>query len=145
MAVLDRPKNQTLQFTVIKLSTYLLLDGVCEEAMEFYHSCLGGELSVALVGDTPMKAMFPVEAHNRVINARLTSTEISLSASDWMHPIERPVSGNTICLYISGGTATETRSLFEKLSYGANVTDPLTEQPFGLYGALNDKFGVRWM
>jgi PhnB protein len=130
---------------VIKLSTYLLLDGLCKEAMEFYHSCLGGELSIALVRDTPMSAMFPVEVHNRVINARLTSTGISLSASDWMLPTEKPIAGNAICLYISDGNETEIRSLFEKLSHGANVTDPLTEQPFGIYGALNDKFGVRWM
>jgi PhnB protein len=37
------------------------------------------------------------------------------------------------------------KTLFEKLSDGAEVTDPLTEQFFGTFGALNDKFGVRWM
>lgn len=44
---------------MIALSTYLLLDGTCQEAMEFHRSCLGGELSVARVGDTPMKRMYP--------------------------------------------------------------------------------------
>lgn len=130
---------------MIALSTYVLLDGACKEAMEFYHSCLGGTLSLSLVGDTPMKAMFPPEMHSRVINAHLEAEGISLSASDWMLPGEQPVSGNTVCLFISGGTAEETRSLFDKLSDGARVTDPLAEQPFGLYGALNDKFGIRWM
>ena len=47
-------------------------------------------------------------------------------------------------MYISGGAASDTRTLFHKLSEGADVTDALTEQPFGLYGALSDKFGVRW-
>jgi PhnB protein len=28
---------------------------------------------------------------------------------------------------------------------GNAQNDPITEQPFGLYGALNDKFGIRWM
>jgi PhnB protein len=130
---------------MITLSTYLLFDGSCKEAMEFYHSCFGGELSISLVGDTPMRTMFPPETHNRVINARLKASGISLSASDWMLPSEQPVSGNTICLYISDGTASETRSLFDKLSYDSRVTDPLTAQPFGLYGALNDRFGIRWM
>jgi PhnB protein len=37
------------------------------------------------------------------------------------------------------------KALFEKLSEGAELTDPLTEQFFGTYGALSDKFGVRWM
>jgi PhnB protein len=46
---------------------------------------------------------------------------------------------------LSGGTIQEVRALFERLSEGAEVTDPLKEQFFGTYGALNDKFGVRWM
>jgi PhnB protein len=37
------------------------------------------------------------------------------------------------------------KTLFERLSEGAEVTDPLKEQFFGTYGALNDKFAVRWM
>ena len=47
--------------------------------------------------------------------------------------------------WIVGGTPEELKTLFEKLSVEANVTDPLIEQPFGVYGALNDKFGIRWM
>ncbi len=46
---------------------------------------------------------------------------------------------------LSGGTFEELNALFERLSEGAEVTDPLKEQFFGIYGALNDKFGVRWM
>jgi len=37
------------------------------------------------------------------------------------------------------------KALFERLSEGADVTDPLEEKFFGTYGALNDRFGVRWM
>jgi PhnB protein len=37
------------------------------------------------------------------------------------------------------------KALFEKLSEEAEVTDPLKETFYGIYGALNDKFGVRWM
>lgn len=130
---------------MITLSTYLLLDGSCSAAMEFYRSCLGGELSMSLVRDTPMKAMFPPEMHDRVINAHLKSESMSLSASDWMLPSEKPIQGNTVCLYISGGSAEETRGLFDRLSAGAKEVEPLSEQPFGLYGAITDRFGVRWM
>ncbi len=130
---------------MITLSTYLLLDGTCNQAMQFYQYCLGGKLSLSLVKDTPMKEMFPPEMHNRVINAHLKADGISLSASDWMLPTEQPVQGNTVCLFISGGNVEETKSLFNRLSDGTNVTDPLTERPFGFYGALNDKFGIRWM
>jgi len=53
--------------------------------------------------------------------------------------------GATRFVYLSGGTLEELKTLFERLSDGAEVTDPLKEQFFGTYGALNDKFGVRWM
>jgi uncharacterized glyoxalase superfamily protein PhnB len=71
--------------------------------------------------------------------------DLEVSASDWLALDETPIRGNTVCLYLSGGTREELRTLFERLSEGAEVTNPLKEQFFGMYGALNDKFGVRWM
>lgn len=130
---------------MISLTTYLLLNGTCAAAMKFYQQCLGGELLLTTVGDSPMRAIFPPAMHGRVINARLTGAGINLSASDWMRPQEKPIQGNTVCLYVSGGDFVETKTAFERLSAGANVTDPLKEEPFGLYGALNDRFGIRWM
>ena len=35
------------------LTPYLLFDGHCREAMEFYKSCFGGELTVTKVKDSP--------------------------------------------------------------------------------------------
>lgn len=64
---------------------------------------------------------------------------------DWLLPQEEPVRGNMQCLYISGGKVEDTQKLFDLLSREANVTDPFIPQPIGTYGALNDKFGVRWM
>lgn len=129
----------------MRLSPYLLLDGKCKEAMDFYHSIFGGDLTLTTVGDSPMKDGFPPQLHSRVVNAKLVSGAIEISASDWLHPSETPMNGNTVCLYLSGGTPQATIEQFSKLAEGANVTDPIADQPFGLYGALNDKFGVRWM
>ena len=129
----------------MRLSTYLLFDGLCREAMEHYRSALGGELILTTVGASPMREAFPPDLHSRVVHARLQSPAGEISASDWLHPTERPASGNTVCLYLSGGDLASTRAAFDKLAAGAEVTDPLSEQPFGLYGALNDRFGVRWM
>ena len=129
----------------MQLSTYLLFDGRCKEAMTFYQSVLGGELTMTTVGDSPMKAAFPPAMHGRIVSARLKSATVDISASDWLRPGVPHVNGNMVMLYLSGGTPAATRAAFTKLSDGADVTDPLTEQPFGLYGALNDKFGNRWM
>lgn len=127
------------------LTAYLLFDGNCKEAMEFYQRCLGGELKVMQVKDSAAKDAMPPALHERTVNARLTSGKIEISASDWLRPDLQRVQGNAVCLFLSGGTQEELRSLFARLSEGAQVTDPLKEMFFGLYGALNDRFGVRWM
>jgi len=137
--------NQKNDIKMTTLTTYLLLDGNCKQAMEFYKSVFGGELTTTEVGESPMKNYFPEALQNRVVNARLVSSAVDISASDWLRPTETRIQGNTVCLYLSGGTAEELKTLYNKLSDGANITDPLMEQPFGIYGALNDKFGVRWM
>jgi PhnB protein len=127
------------------LTPYLLLDGECQQAMQFYKSCFGGKLTLVKVKDSPMKDHMPAVQQEKVLNARLRSGNLEISASDWLRPDQTPIRGNTVCLYLSGATLQELKALFERLSEGAEVTDPLKEQFFGTYGALNDKFGVRWM
>lgn len=127
------------------LTQYLLFDGNCRQAMEFYRSCLGGELIATIVKDSPAKDRMPVAQHHKVLNARLRGSNVDISASDWLRPDRTPVRGNTTCLYLSGGTFEELKALFNKLAEGGEVTDPLSQQFFGTYGALNDRFGVRWM
>lgn len=127
------------------LTPYLLFDGTCHPAMEFYKSCLGGELTVMKVKDSPVKDHMPAAQQEKTLNARLTSGKIEISASDWLMPNRTPKPGNTVCMYLSGGSFQELKTLFDKLSDGAEVTDPLKELFFGTYGALNDRFGVRWM
>jgi PhnB protein len=127
------------------LTPYLLFNGTCREAMEFYQSCFGGELTLTKVKDSPAKDQMPAIQQEKVLNARLKKGSLEISASDWLALDETPVRGNTVCLFLSGGTPTELKELFEKLSAGADVTDPLKPMFFGTYGALNDRFGVRWM
>jgi PhnB protein len=127
------------------LTPYLLFDGNCHQAMDFYKSCFGGELTVLKVKDSPAKDHLPAIDLEKTINARLRSGNLEISASDWLRPDRPRIRGNTVCLYLSGGNPQGLKALFEKLSQGAEVTDPLKEEFFGVYGALNDRFGVRWM
>ena len=127
------------------LTPYLLFEGKCQQAMEFYKSCFGGELTATKVKDSPAKDFMPAVQQEKILNARLRSGKLEISASDWLRPDRTPIRGNTVCLYLNGGTCEELKALFEGLSEGAEVTDPLKEQFFGTYGALNDKFGFQWM
>ena len=72
--------------------------------MTFYHECLGGELTLTKLGDTPMKDKFPKEKHERMINAHLKSGAIEISATDWMaSPAFLPKQGNTYAIFVVGG------------------------------------------
>lgn len=77
--------------------------GDCAEAMTFYQSCLGGELSITTVGESPAKYQISPALHGKVINARLHNTYFSVSASDWLHATRSPAKGNTVCVYVNGG------------------------------------------
>ena len=133
---------------MLRTTPFLLFDGNCAEAMTFYHECLGGELTLTRLGDTPMKDQFPPEKRNRLINAHLKSGDIELSATDWMaSPEFDPVQGNTYAIFVIGNTYDELKPIFDKLRDGDNNTrlQELHKMPFGTYGQFYDKFGVQWI
>ncbi len=131
---------------MLNLSPFLLFEGNCAEAMAFYHSCLGGELEITLLRDTPMVQQAPAHLHDKVAYAHLRSGEIDISATDWQHPTRMPRQGNTVGLYLTGGGYADLKPAFDKLAVGADpdLLDELRDLPFGVYGHLADRFGVNW-
>ena len=131
---------------MVGLTPFLLFDGDCDTAMGFYHDCLGGELTLTRLGDTPMKAQVPPAHHHKVVHAHLKAGSVEFSATDWLHPTRVPKPGNTVALYLNGGTYPELRLLFDKLSVGGDdaLRDDLVDLPFGSYGHLVDRFGIHW-
>jgi PhnB protein len=130
----------------MKLTPFLLFDGNCAEAMAFYQKCLGGELTLTKLGDTPMKDQFPPEQHHKMVNAHLKSGAIEFSATDWLDPTQIPKQGNTVGLFVIGGTYSELKAVFDKLSEGVDKEElvELRDMPFGSYGHFVDKYGVPW-
>jgi len=133
---------------MLHCTPFLLFDGNCAEAMAFYHQCLGGELVITKLGDTPMKTQFPKEKHDRTINAQLKSGAIEISATDWMaSPAFDPIQGNTFAIFFIGESYDELKAIFDKLAEGANKEwfQELHEMPFGIYGQFFDRYGVQWI
>jgi PhnB protein len=133
---------------MLSCTPFLLFDGNCKEAMTFYHDCIGGELTLTKLADTPMKANFPTDKHDRIINARLVSDKIDVSATDWMaSPEYDAVQGNTYAIYINGSSYDELKPVFDKLKDGDNNKrlQELHEMPFGIFGQFYDKYGVQWI
>ena len=106
------------------LTPYPLFEGKCQQAMEFYNSCFGGELTATKVKGFSSQDFMTAVQQEKILNARLRSGKLEISASDWLRPDRTPNRGNTVCLYLSGGTSEELNVLFKRLSEGAEVTDP---------------------
>ncbi|HEV2132904.1 MAG TPA: VOC family protein [Terracidiphilus sp.] len=138
-------KENTGVGTMASLTPYLLFDGCCRDAMEFYRACFGGELTAMQVKDSPARAMMADFQQERILNAHLKSGRIEISASDWLARDAKPAPGNTVSMYLDGGTVAEVQAAFDRLSEGGEVRQSLQQMFFGMYGALTDRFGVRWM
>lgn len=133
--------------TALRCTPFLLFDGNCAEAMMFYQKCLGGDLILTKLSDTPMKAQFPSEKHNRIINAHLSGA-IEISAADWMaSPDFEPKQGNMYAIFVIGETYDELKKVFDKLKHGADKErfQDLHDMPFGTYGQFYDRYGVQWI
>lgn len=131
---------------MLGLTPFLLFDGNCAEAMTFYESCLGGELSIVRLRETPMGSQAPPELLDKVAYARLRCGLVDVSATDWQHPTRRPHQGNTVGIYLTGASYDELKPVFDRLSVRADpdLLDDLTDLPFGIYGHLADRYGVHW-
>ncbi len=126
-----------------RLNPYISFDGNAREAMEFYKSVFGGELSVSTFGE--FGAPDPAVA-DQVMHAMLeTDSGFTLMASDTPPGMDHHP-GNNVSVSLSGDDAGELRGYWEKLAAGANVTVPLEKQMWGdEFGACVDRFGISWM
>jgi len=124
---------------------YLYFGGNCREAMEFYHACLGGELKLMEVKDTPAAAGgFPAGSEHLIMHAELHQGELSLMASDMLMGELKP--GNQIELMLNCSSEEELRTFFSALSQGGIVNQPVRVEFWGaVFGQFVDRFGIGWM
>ncbi len=127
-----------------KATSYLHFGGKCEEAFSFYKECLGGELEMDKVGDTPMADNMPTDQHDKVLHVALTSGDLVVMGSD-MVAGDEVTSGTMHSIVITAPEVGELRELYAKLVVGGTPDHEITEEYFGTYGDLTDKYGVHWM
>ncbi len=128
-----------------QINAYLTFGGNCREAMTFYKECLGGDLTMQAVGETPAASEMPPEAKDSIMHATLQKDSLVLMASDKMSPMELK-QGNTITLSLNCSSEEEIKTFFSNLSSDGQVTMPLADQFWGAtFGMLTDKFGMNWM
>ncbi|PXA67282.1 VOC family protein [Cryobacterium arcticum] len=127
-----------------KLNPYLGFRDNARQAMEFYQTVFGGDLTVSTFRDFHASED-PAELDKVMHSALETPTGFNLMASDTPNSMDyKP--GNNYSVSLSGEDETELRGYWDKLADGGAVTLPLEKAPWGdSFGMCVDKFGVAWM
>lgn len=128
------------------LQPYLIFEGRCEEAIEFYKRAVGAEVGMLMrFKDCPEPGPnMPPGSENKIMHAHLTVGQSALLMSDGHCSGKAGFSGFSLTLNASSDAEAEQR--FAALGQGGKVTMPLTKTFFATkFGMLEDKFGVSWM
>jgi PhnB protein len=127
------------------INSYLTFNGNCREAMAFYKECLGGELTLQTVGESPLSAQMPAQMKGAILHATLRNQELILMASDMVGD-KGLQNGNNISMVLDCKSEQEIRESYTKLSEGGRQNHPIELTFWGaLFGDLTDKFGNNWI
>lgn len=127
-----------------QVNPYITFNGKCREALTFYQKCLGGELSLLTVKDSPMADQFPAELQSNILHGSLSKDGRLLFATDMVGK-DKLVNGNTISLSLTCSSEVELKTFFSNLSMEGKITQPLHDFFDGTIGSLIDKFENNWM
>ncbi len=129
----------------VRLNPYIGFQDQAQEAMEFYRSVFGGELSMDTYGESGMSDD-PAQK-DKIMHAQLdVGPDLLLMASD--APPGMPFdSGSRISISLSGDDEATLRRYWDGLvEGGGSVTMPLERAPWGdSFGMCADRFGINWM
>lgn len=133
------------------LNPYIHFSGNAAEALAFYQSALGGEVTTmpysSMAHSMPPEHM--PDNPDLVMHGQLTLPDgLVLMAADTPPSMgyEAPNGGMTVTLSGEAGDLDRLRGAYDKLSEGGKAEMPFDTAPWGdWYGQFTDKFGVGWM
>jgi len=128
-----------------RLNPYISFRDNAREAMEFYRTVFGGELTTSTFGDMPEMPSDPGEG-DKIMHSQLEAPNgMTLMAADTPSGMEHSP-GNNIAVSLSGDDEAELSGYWAKLCDGGTVTVPLEKAPWGdSFGMCTDRFGIGWM
>jgi PhnB protein len=127
------------------LDPYLNFRGNTREAMEFYKSVFGGELTTATFKD--FGASSDATEDDLIMHAVLEGDGgIRVMAADVPDRMDYQPGTNNFSMSLSGEEETQLREYFDKLADGGSVTMPLEKAVWGdVFGMCTDRFGISWL
>ncbi len=128
----------------MEIHPYLFFDGRCDEAIAFYQSALGAEVTMLMrYKDGPEPGMVH-GAEDKVMHANLRIGDTTVLASDGRCLGQPNIQGFALSLTVADAAHAE--QLFTALGDGGEVRMPLAQTFFSpRFGMVADRFGVTWM
>ncbi|WP_448059663.1 VOC family protein [Cellulomonas hominis] len=129
-----------------RLNPYLGFRDTAKEAMEFYRSVFGGELTVSTFAE--FHASEDPAEQDKIMHSQLTAPDgLVLMAADTPNSMEY-TPGGSVSVSLSGEAADgdALRGYWAGLTDGGTVLQPLATAPWGdSFGMCVDRFGVSWL
>jgi PhnB protein len=131
----------------MNVQPYVVFDGKCEEALEFYKSAVGAKVDMLMrFKEAPAEqhAQMSPGSMEKVMHCAFKIGDTQILASDG-HCTGKPTFQG-FSLTINAASDAEAEKLFGALGKGGQVTMPMSETFFASrFGMVSDKFGINWM
>ncbi|GAB3540967.1 VOC family protein [Arthrobacter tecti] len=127
-----------------RLNPYLGFRDTAKDAMTYYQSVFGGELTLSTFRD--FHASEDEAELDKIMHGMLTTESgMVLMAADTPNSMDYNP-GNTFSISLSGEDENELQGYWDRLAGDGAVTVPLEVAPWGdRFGMCTDKFGVAWL
>jgi PhnB protein len=127
---------------------YLMFNGNCEQALDFYRKALGAEVDMMMrfkeSPEPPPPGTVPAGYENKIMHASFRIGKTTIMASDGCHTEKPKFEGFSLALAVP--TESEADRAFAALADGGQVRMPLSKTFWSpRFGMLTDRFGVGWM
>jgi len=127
----------------MQVQPYLFFDNCCQEAIDFYRTALGAEVTALMhYKDAPDAP--PAGMENKVMHANLRIGDSIVMASDDCPGKQNGFTGFSLTLAVADEA--EAERVFAALATGGEVRMPLAKTFWSpRFGMVADRFGVLWM
>lgn len=130
----------------MKIVPYLVFEGRCEEALDFYRRALGAEVTMRMrFNESPESpTCTPEGAGDKIMHAEMRIGASTIMLSDGMCDKDAAFKGFSLNLEVR--ELVEAKRLFAALLEGGEVLMPLEKTFWSpCFGMVTDRFGVCWM
>ncbi|MGU3538786.1 VOC family protein [Methylobacterium sp. A54F] len=131
--------------TTIQVTTHLNFRGQAREALDFYQSVFGGDLTIVTYADLGA-VQDPAQAGQVIWGQVASDRGFHVMAYDVQSDRSWSPGENAFYVSVRGSAPDEIAAYWERLSAGATILQPLGPSGWSpVYGMLRDRLGVTWV